>query len=153
MLPGYRSPDRRTLAKQVKQRYRAYIAELKILLPKDRPIAFTTDVWKSPKRYVFICLTAHVFNDEMRPVSLVLSFRRLTDRKTSKNINEFITYELKRFGLMNCSHAGITTDGGSDIKAATCLGEFGPRFQCIAHTFNLIIHHGLCLWKKPNVNR
>ena len=153
MLPGYRPPDRRTFAKRVKDRYHEYIRELKDLLPKDRPIAYTTDIWKSPKRHYYICLTAHVFNDEMKPVSLLLSFRRLTDRKISKNINEYLMYELKRFGLNDCPHAGITTDGGSEIKAATCLGDFGPRFPCTAHIFNLIIHHGLCLWKKPDVNR
>ena len=87
MLPGYRPPDRRALAKQVKHCYRAYIVELKSLLPKDRPIAFTTDVWKSPRRYVFICLTAHVFNDEMKPVSLVSPFNRSQDEQKYQRIH------------------------------------------------------------------
>lgn len=153
MCPGYSPPDRRTFAKRVKHRYHEYIGEIKRLLPRDRPIAFTTDVWKSPKRHHYICLTGHVFNDQMKPVSLLLSFRRLTDRKISKNLNEFIFYELKRFGLDVYSYAGITTDGGSDIKAATSFGDFGPRFPCVAHLFNLVIHHGLCLWKRPDPNQ
>lgn len=150
--PGYRAPDRRTFRKRVEVQYRHYIKELKQLLPKDRPIAYTADVWKSPTRHHYICLTAHVFNDEMKPVSLLLSFRRLTDRKLSKNLNAFIAYELNRFGLKDWSHAGITTDNGSDIKAATEFGEFGPRFPCIGHTFNLVVNHGLCIWNKPNEN-
>ena len=153
LQPGYLPPDRRTFAKRIKLRYHEYIDELKNLLPKDRPMAYTTDVWKSPRRHYFMCLTAHVFNDEMKPVSLLLSFRRLTDQKLSENLNEFIAYELNRFGLKDCVHAGITTDGGSDIKAATRFGDFGPRFPCVAHILNLIIHHGLCFWEKPNEKR
>ncbi|CAM4952705.1 unnamed protein product [Rotaria socialis] len=109
-------------------------------------------VWKGPTRDHYICLTAHVFNNEMKPISLLLSFRRLTNRKLSKNLNEFIAYELNRFGLNDCSHAGITTDNASDIKAATESGAFGPRFPCIGHTLNLIINHALCIWNKPNEN-
>ena len=151
--PGYRAPDRRTFRKRIHEQYRHYIDEIKQLLPKDRPIAYTTDVWKSATRDYFICLTAHVFNDELKPVSLLLSFRRLTDRKLSKNLNAFIAYELDRFGLKSYSHAGITIDNGSDIKAATQFGEFGPRISCVGHTFNLIVNHGLCTWNKPNENR
>ncbi|CAF2038337.1 unnamed protein product [Rotaria magnacalcarata] len=149
---GYRAPDRRTMQKRIQNQYYMYINELKQLLPKNRPIAYTTDVWKGPTRDHYICLTAHVFNDEMKPISLLLSFRRLTNRKLSKNLNEFIAYDLNRFGLNDCSHAGITTDNASDIKAATESGAFGPRFPCIGHTLNLIINHVLCIWNKPNEN-
>ncbi|CAF2248458.1 unnamed protein product [Rotaria magnacalcarata] len=152
LQPGYRAPDRRTLHKRIQSQYREYINELKQLIPKDRPIAFTTDVWKSPTRDHYICLTAHLFDDEIKPVSILLSFRRLIGRKLSKNLNEYIAYELNRFGLKDCFYAGITTDNGSDIKAATELGEFGPRFLCIAHTLNLVVNHALCIWKKPNEN-
>ncbi len=148
--PGYRAPDRRTFQKRIQRKYNEYINEVKQLLPKDRPIAYTTDVWKSPRRDHYICLTAHVFNNELQPVSILLSFRRLTDRKLSKNLNEYITYELNRFGLKECSHAGITTDNASDIRAATQFGDFGPRFPCVAHILNLVIKHGLCIWDKPN---
>ncbi len=151
--PGYRPPDRRTFKNRIHYKYKEYINDLKQLLPKDRPIAYTTDVWKSPRRDHYICLTAHLFNDELQPVSLLLSFRRLTNRKLSKNLNEYISYELNRFGLKNCPHAGITTDNANDIKAATEFGEFGPRFPCVAHTFNLIINHGLCLWEKPDYTK
>jgi hypothetical protein len=109
-------------------------------------------VWKSPTRDHYICLTAHVFNDELKPVSLLLSFRRLTGRKLSKNLHQYIAYELNRFRLKDSSHAGITTDNASDIKAATQFGDFGPRFPCIGHTINLIINHALCIWKEPNEN-
>ncbi|CAF1600248.1 unnamed protein product, partial [Rotaria sp. Silwood1] len=151
--PGYRAPDRRTIRKRIHNHDHEYINELKQLLSKDRRIAFTTDIWKSPKRDHFICLTAHVFNDELKPVSLLLSFRRLTNRKLGENLHEFITYELNRFGLLNCSHAGITTDNASDIRAATEFGDFSPRFPCIAYILNLVINHGLCIWESPNENR
>ncbi|CAF0843376.1 unnamed protein product [Rotaria sordida] len=116
--PGYKAPDRRTFQKRIEHQYHTYINELKRLLPKDRPIAFTTD-----------------------------------NRKISKNLNEYIGYELNRFGLKDCLHASITTDNANEMKAATAFDEFGPHFPCIAHIFNLIINHGLCIWKEPNENR
>ncbi|CAF0917002.1 unnamed protein product [Adineta steineri] len=153
IIPGYTVPDRRTFRKRVKIQYDTYINELKKLIPKDRPIAFTTDIWKSSTRNHYICLTIHFFNNELEPFSLLLSFRRLTGRKLSKNLNDYLRYELYRFGLESISYAGITTDNGSDIKAATEKGPFGPRCSCIAHTLNLIVNHGMCIWKKPNDKR
>lgn len=147
--PGYTIPNRRTIAIRIRQRYSNFVVELKRYLPKDRPIAYTTDTWKSPSRDNFICLTGHVFNDKMQPISLLLSFRRLADRKLSKNLNQYLQYEIRKFGLASCSNAGITTDGGSDIKAATASGEFGCRFPCIAHLLNLIVNHGLSIWNQP----
>ena len=126
---------------------------LKKTIPKNRSIAYTTDVWKSSSRDQFICLTAHLLDDHLKPVSILLAFRRLKNRTLSKNLNQFISYELNRFGLTESPHAGITTDSGSDIKAATDTGQFGQRIPCVAHTLNLIIKHGTALWDKPSVNR
>ena len=50
LQPGYRAPDRRTFTKRIKKRYREYTNELKELLPKDRPIVFTTNISKNSKR-------------------------------------------------------------------------------------------------------
>ena len=50
LQPGYRTSDKRTFAKRIKKRYREYTSELTELLPKDRPIAFTTNIWKNSKR-------------------------------------------------------------------------------------------------------
>ena len=94
----YHPPDRRTIAKRIKHPYHEYVDQLKNPLPKDRTMAYTTVAWKSPRRHHFMCLTADVVNDGMQPVSLLIPFRRLTDQKLSENLNEFITYELNRFG-------------------------------------------------------
>ncbi|CAF1616242.1 unnamed protein product, partial [Adineta ricciae] len=153
LLPGYTPPDRRTFRKRIKLEYDAYISEVKQLIPKDKPIAFTTDIWKSSTRHHYICLTIHLFDHELKPFSLLLSFRRLTGRKISKNLHDYLQYELKRFDLQTASYAGITTDNGSDIKAATKTGICGPRFPCIAHTLNLIVNHGICIWDKPSEKR
>ncbi|CAF1488902.1 unnamed protein product [Adineta ricciae] len=153
LLPGYTPPDRRTFRKRIKLEYDAYISEVKQLIPKDKPIAFTTDIWKSSTRHHYICLTIHLFDHELKPFSLLLSFRRLTGRKISKNLHDYLQYELNRFDLQTASYAGITTDNGSDVKAATKTGICGPRFPCIAHTLNLIVNHGVCIWDKPSEKR
>lgn len=149
LQPGYLPPDRRTFAKRVNQKYFEYIMNLKLNLPRDRPFAYTADTWKCSTRHFFICLTGHTFNDDMQLVSLLLSFRRLTGRKLSKNLYRYLKYELNRFGLNECTSAGITTDGGSDITAATKSGEFGYRFHCVAHLLNLVVDKGVCIWKRP----
>ena len=55
--------------------------DMKSVLPKDAPLAYTTDLWKSPTRNHYIWLTVHVFNRSLHPVSLPLTFRRMTGRK------------------------------------------------------------------------
>lgn len=140
LQPGYIIPDRRTFANRVRQRYHAFVEELKTCLPKDYPVAFTTDTWKNASRNNFICLTVHIFNSDMQIVSLLLSFCLLTDRKLSKNLNEYLRHEIEKFGLT------------ANIKAATSSGEFGIRFSCVAHLLNLVISNGLFLWKPPKSN-
>ena len=47
-------------------------------------------LWKSPRRHHSVYLTDHVFNDEMKPASLLLSFRCLSDQKLNENLSKFI---------------------------------------------------------------
>ena len=40
-----------------------------------------------------------------------------------------------------------------DIKKATLSFDFGRRIACMAHNLNLVVKRGLCLWKKPNIDK
>jgi hypothetical protein len=114
-------------------------------------IAFTADIWKSGARKYYISLTAHMFNQDFEVVPLVLSLRQLTSRHLAVNVEAFIKYELdEKFQIMPKQRAGITTDCGGEMVAATAHDLFGPRHACIAHIWNNVVQNGLCLWSRPN---
>jgi len=46
--------------------------------------------------------------------------------------------------------AGITTDCGGEMVAATSHGLFGRRHACIAHIRHNVVKLGLCLWSSPD---
>ena len=109
---------------------------------------------KSSTRDHYISLTAHAstVSDEIKPVSVLSSFRRLTSQKLSKNLNEFIAYKLDRLGLKDCVHTGIAAENASDIKTAIEPVDFSPRFPCIAHVLYLITNHSLRIWDESNAD-
>ncbi|CAF4088679.1 unnamed protein product [Adineta steineri] len=103
-------------------------------------IAFTADIWKSGARKYYISLSVHVFDDEFEVIPFVLSLRQLTGRHLAINVEAFIKYELnEKFQMMPNQRAGITTDCGSEMFAATAHGLFGPRHSCIAHVWNNVV--------------
>jgi hypothetical protein len=117
-------------------------------------IAFTADIWKSGARKYYISLTAHMFNHDFEVIPLVLSLRQLTERHLAVNIQSFIMFELdEKFQVMPKQRAGITTDCGSEMVAATSNGLFGPRYSCVAHVWNNVVINGLCLWSSPDVKK
>jgi hypothetical protein len=117
-------------------------------------VAFTADIWKSGARKYYISLTAHMFNHEFEVIPLVLSLRQLTERHLAVNVESFIMFELdKKFQIMSKQRAGITTDCGGEMVAATSHGLFGPRYACVAHVFNNVVQNGLCLWSTPNAKK
>ncbi|CAF4210816.1 unnamed protein product, partial [Adineta steineri] len=147
--PRYDPPSRFTIASRVGDAYHDYMEQ--IILKQMPAIAFTADIWKSGARKYYISLTAHIFDDYFEVIPLVLSLRQLTGRHLAINVEAFIKYELnEKFQIIPNQRAGITTDCGSEMVAATAHGLFGPRHSCIAHVWNNVVKNGLCLWEKPN---
>ncbi|CAF3687586.1 unnamed protein product [Rotaria socialis] len=121
------------------------------LLKRAPGVAFTADIWKSGARKYYISLTAHLFDKDFEVVPRVLSLRQFTERHLAVNIQSFIKFERdEKFQIMPKQRAGITTDCGRDMVAATPNGLFGPRYACIAHVWNNVVKNGLCLWSPPN---
>lgn len=99
----------------------------------------------------FISLTAHLFNNQFELVPLVLSLRQFKERHLATNVKSFLSYELEeKFTIDFEKRAGITTDCGSEMVAATSGGQFGNRYSCIGHIWNNVVKNGLCLWKPPD---
>lgn len=146
--PGYVGPHRKTVHKRLARLYQQRREFIKQKLLSVRYISLTADVWKSPKRQYFICLTCHFLTSTYENDSLILSFRKFAGKHSGQKFRSFINNELRKMNL-ELKVCSITTDGGSDIKAATAYApEFGMRIGCYAHNFNLIIQHALWLFNK-----
>ena len=57
--PGYIPPDRRTLSSHIHDQYQHHILDLKSVLPRVGPIAFTSDLWKDVPQQHIISLFAY----------------------------------------------------------------------------------------------
>ena len=145
--PGYHGPNRKFVRKQLSRLYKKRRELIKERLSSVSNISLTTDIWKSPTRQYFICLTCHFVTPTYENESFVLSFRRFPDRHSGKKFRSFIMNELRKMNLGSkvCS---ITTDSGPDIKCATTnVAAFGFRVSCCAHNLNLVVKNALWLFK------
>ena len=127
-------------------------AQLRETFKKIEHIALTTEIWMNSRRTHFLFITAHYYDDQMRYSSKVISFRRFHGRHLAVRLKAFITREIEKLNIMT-RIVSITSDNGSDIKAATSSYRFGTRYSCTAHNLNLTISTALDLWKKKKANR
>jgi hypothetical protein len=140
IMPGYVGPSRQTVRKKLDKLYHERRSMLRDMF-KDIPyISLTTDLWLNPRRNYYLV--------DCKSESSVISFRRFSGRHLSNRLKSFIIKELKKLNI-ETKIISITTDSGSDIKAATSASEFGTRYSCDAHNINRLISTGLGLWKIP----
>ena len=149
-LPGFSPPHRTTIRRRLAVLYADYRYSLRAVLSTVRWMALTTDIWKSPRRVYYMCITGHVLTEDFETVPLVLGFRRLIGQHLARNIAAYIEYELGRLKIDSACLSAITTDNGADVKAATSTNKFGQCISCFAHNMHLLVSNGLCLWRKPD---
>jgi hypothetical protein len=151
--PGYRGPHRKTVRKRLERLYQQKRQLIKEKLSTVSFISLTTDVWKSPSRQYFICLTCHYVTASYENNSIVLSFRRFIDKHSAQKFKSFIINELEKMNIIHKVQS-ITTDGGPDIKCATqSTAAFGIRISCTVHNFNLVVKKALWLFDKSQSKR
>lgn len=151
--PGYQGVNRKTVRNRLELLYRQRRKTIKDELASVASISLTADLWKSPSRHHFICLTCHYLDATYQNKSFVLSFRRFPEKHSGENIRSFIQSEIQRMNLQGKIQS-ITTDNGSDIKSATNgASELGTRISCGAHNLNLVIKNGLWLFEKKSSKR
>lgn len=152
LVPGYRGPSRQTVRRNLDKLYQEHRNSIRETLKTIPFIALTLDLWMNSRRTYFLSITGHYYNHQMQYSSIVTSFRRFRGRHFSKRLNAFIAREIQKLGI-ETKVISITTDSGSDIKAATSSGQFGTHFSCDAHNINLTISCGLNLWRNPGSNK
>jgi hypothetical protein len=151
IMPGYVGPSRQTVRKKLDKLYQNRRSMLRDMFKNIPYISLTTDLWLNSRRHYYLVITAHYFVN-CKSESTVISFRRFSGRHLSSRLKSFIIKELKKLNI-ETKIISITTDNGSDIKAATTSYEFGTHYSCDAHNINRLISTGLGLWKIPKSKR
>ncbi|CAF1650266.1 unnamed protein product, partial [Adineta ricciae] len=146
-VPGYRGPNRRTVVKRLKVKYKQRRSSIREELSTVSDIALSVDAWQSNRRDHFICLSAHYYDKNFKYQSNIITFRRFVGTHSADRINKFLVNETEKLGIRSkiCS---ITTDNGPDVRTATRSG-YGVKLSCFLHVLNLVIRNGLWLFEMP----
>ncbi|CAF4058397.1 unnamed protein product, partial [Rotaria sordida] len=148
IIPGYHGPSRKTVRKHLDKLYQQHRTSLRESMKKIPFIALTIDLWLNLRRTHFLTITAHYFDALMEHSSKVICFRRFRGRHLAYRLNSFVIKEIEKLNIQS-KIVAVTTDSGSDIKAAMSTKQFGTWYSCDAHNINLMVSSSLCLWKIP----
>lgn len=148
---GYHPPHRNQIQSELKRLYDLHFGRMKQSLVNVSALALTTDFWSDRKNNCFMCLTGHWIDKEMNMQSSILHFQTYDDRHLASKIGAEVKVRLRDLGIEE-KISSITTDGGSNVRAAVETVCKFNRLWCVAHRFHLVICNGLYLWKKFRKN-
>ena len=151
-MPGCIGPARQTVRKKLDKLYQERRSLLRDMFKNIPYVSLTTDLWLNSCRNYFLVITAHYLDTNCKPESAVISFRRFRGRHFADRLKTCIMNEIKKLNI-ETKITSITTDNGSDIKAATSTYQFGTHYSCDAHNINRVVSTGLGLWKIPKPKR
>ncbi|CAG8605055.1 21387_t:CDS:2 [Gigaspora margarita] len=123
--PRYKPPCINTLEHEIPDAafYTAQTIKYMINTQADI-IALTFDLWTSRAHNSYLGITCHWISDEFKMYDLTLSVTEMGEYKTASNIVSTIEPILEEFGISGGKLVSITTDNGSNVKAAvTQLSE------------------------------
>ncbi|CAF1619877.1 unnamed protein product, partial [Didymodactylos carnosus] len=146
-VPGYRPPHRNQIQRELKRLHSVYMSQLKQKLIDVRSMALTTDLWSDRKNRSYLCLTGHSLDNDMTMQSTIIHFQTFDDRHLAANIGAEVKSRLRELDVEHKTTT-ITSDGGSNIRAACATHLKISRVWCVAHRFHLTVCNGLGLWKK-----
>ncbi|XP_039302645.1 E3 SUMO-protein ligase ZBED1 isoform X3 [Solenopsis invicta] len=111
--------------------------KLKNILINIDWLSLTTDLWTSINSESYITLTCHfLYENELK--SCVLDTSVMMGQHTAKDIACHIQTILDHWTITKNKIVCITTDNGSDVKAACTILQI-RNLPCYAHTLNLVI--------------
>jgi len=152
-VPGYRGPTRQTVVKRLKHMYKKHRSTVRHHFSTISDISLSADVCQSNRRYHFIRLSAHYYDDQYLLNSTVIAFRRFPGKHSSNRIEHFVINEIEKLNLQTKIRS-LTTNNGYDIPSASQNKSIiGIRISCLIHMLNLIIRNGLWLFNTPKGKR
>ena len=99
----------------------------------------TTNLWTSASGDPYITLTCNFIDSNWKIKGYCLQTHYLPKDHTAVNISEVLSETLQQWKPEENRLVGITTDSGSNIKAACGWA----RRSCIVHNLNLAVNKGL----------
>ncbi|CAI2193159.1 19110_t:CDS:2, partial [Funneliformis geosporum] len=105
-------------------------------------VALALDIWSSRVHDAYLGLTCHWLTSEFKLYDIMLDMIDFPESHTATEILIKIQSELVKFGISKENIVGITTDNGSNIKAAITQLEIS-NISCSAHTLQLSVNLGL----------
>ncbi len=146
-LPGYKGPNRKTVAKRLNNVYKQRRSSIGEELSLISDVALSVDLWQSNRRAHFMCLSAHYYDKDFKYHSRIISFRRFIGNHTGDRIENFLINETEKLSIQSkiCS---VTTDNGPDMCLAT-RSKFDVKLSCFLHVLNLVVRNGLWLFDIP----
>jgi hypothetical protein len=149
--PRYKPPCINTLKNEISDAAYHTIQNIKYIINTQTDmIAFTFDLWTSRAHDSYLGLTCHWISDEFKIYDFTLCVTEIGEYKTADNIVSIIEPVLNEFGISGSKIISITTDNGTNVKAAvsqlsTKLSVSNPiaNIFCAAHTLQLSVNAGL----------
>ncbi|XP_077100033.1 E3 SUMO-protein ligase ZBED1 [Siphateles boraxobius] len=114
--------------------------------------SLTTDMWSSTKMTPYMSLTFHFIDTEWTLVSKCLQTSFLPEDHTDANLADALQEVLHDWGLKEDNVSCVTTDSGSNIKAA--VRNLGwPWLSCFGHNLNLAVSNTFEKTEKARTDR
>ncbi len=132
--------------------YNRVRGELQQAISTVEHFSLTTDMWSSTKMTPYMSLTFHFIDTEWKLVSKCLQTSFLPEDHTAANLADALQEALHDWGLEDNKVSCITTDSGSNIKAA--VRNLGwPWLSCFGHNLNLAVSNTIEKTEKARTDR
>ncbi|XP_051529142.1 E3 SUMO-protein ligase ZBED1-like [Myxocyprinus asiaticus] len=144
VAPKYKIPRRQHFSeKEIPNMYLKLKSDIANTMAEAKHFAFTTDLWTSNTGHPYMSLTVHFITPawEMKAACLETAF--LPDDHTSENIKETFENLIKEWGIQQSAVECVTTDNGTNMKAAFKSLLPSNWLSCFGHNLNLALGKAL----------
>lgn len=127
-------PDSKVMKRELKSRYKSYVAMLTELISNQYFICVTADIWSCNNKS-YLGMTCHYINENnYNRCSYVLGCRRVKGSHTYLNIAKGIIEILKTFNIKNSKITHCVTDNASNFGKAFRTFSMQSQKQNVAPT-------------------
>ncbi|KAG0409789.1 hypothetical protein HPB47_013098 [Ixodes persulcatus] len=144
-IPEYVVPSRKTFSRTVVPNL--YEAKKKELKERVRNVfdnggaecvTLTTDGWTSRAGDSYVCVTAHMMDQDFRQHAYALVCQPMPQEHTGENIAQFLRDVIDDWGLPDHIPIFVVTDNGRNFVSAVAKSNWSGLL-CFAHTLQLCI--------------
>lgn len=136
-------PSRRMLtSKMLPDLYMSTKQKIQQIINDTNHISITSDIWTSMNVDSYLTVTAHMYDNDFKLKTFVLTTEKLDKNHTAQYIYEILRKILENWNITNKVIA-VVTDSGANIKAAIKKLEGIHHIPCTAHQLNLVVSKSL----------